>query len=278
MLNYYEVLGVNENATADEIKKAFRVLASRHHPDKGGDTAKFQQIQEAYATLGDDQKRQQYDIQRKNPFPQFQFRSGNFDGFDPFSEMFGFNPDQFFRQRTEQRRNRNLKIALVVTLEETLNPIEKVIQLQGQQGNRTIKIDIPQGARAGQVFKYPGLGDSNISNLPPGDLLVELHIHPHEKFQANGTDLYTSVTVDCLDAITGCQIKISGLDGTELEFGLYPGTQPGAKYKLKGQGLYVPNSNIRGDLFAIINLTVKKLDKSSIDLIEKLKPQLNENR
>lgn len=278
MSTYYEVLGVNEKATADEIKKAFRVLASKHHPDKGGDTATFQRIQEAYAVLGDEQKRQQYDMQRNNPFPQFQFRSGNFDGFDPFAEMFGFNPEQFFRQRAEPRRNRNIKIGLGIQLEETLSSIEKMLQLQIGNGNRTVKIDIPQGARSGQIFKYSGLGDNSIQNLPPGDLLVELHVQPHEKFQINGTDLYTSVTVDCLDAITGCQVKISGLDKKELEFSLYPGTQPGAKYKLKGQGLYVPNSNIRGDLFAIINLTVKKLDKSSIDLIEKLKPQLNENR
>lgn len=279
MSTYYEVLGVQENATQDEIKKAFRVLASKHHPDKGGDTATFQRIQEAYGVLGDEQKRQQYDMQRQNPFPGFRFHHQNVgEGFDPFSEIFGFGPEGFFRQRAEPRKNRSLRIQLVIDLADTLSPISKYIQVNGPQGTKNVKIDLPQGVRTGQTIKYPGLGDNSNPNLPPGDLLVEIHVRPDDRFQINNVDLYTIVFVDCLDAITGCNTKIQGLDGRELEFSVLPGTQPGAKYKLKGQGLYVPNSSIRGDLYAVINLTVKKLDPNSIDLIRKVKEQINENR
>lgn len=279
MSTFYEVLGVNEKASQDEIKKAFRSLASKHHPDKGGDTATFQKIQEAYATLSDEQKRQQYDMQRQNPFPGFQFNHQHFQqGFDPFSEIFGFGPEGFFRQKAEPRRNRNLKIGMVIELADTLEPISKVIQINLPQGTKNVKIDLPRGVRSGQTFKYSGLGDTSISNLPAGDLLVEIHINPNERFQVNNVDLHTTVFVDCLDAMIGCSTKILGLDGRELEFSVLPGTQPGAKYKLRAQGLYLPNSSIRGDLYATINLTVKKLDPSGIDLIKKVKEQLNETR
>lgn len=279
MSTYYEVLGVNEKATPEEIKKAFRVLASRHHPDKGGDTARFQQIQEAYAVLSDEQKRQQYDMQRQNPFSGFQFHHQNFDqGFDPFSEIFGFGPEGFFRQRAEPRKNRSLRIQLIIDLADTLSPISKYIQLNSPQGSKNVKIDLPQGVRPGQTIKYPGLGDTSNPNLPAGDLLVEVQVRPDDRFQINNVDLYTAVLIDCLDAMIGCNAKIQGLDNRELEFSVLPGTQPGAKYKLKGQGLYVPNSPVRGDLYAVINLTVKKLDQPSIDLIRKVKEQINENR
>lgn len=277
MQNYYEILGIKENANAEEIKRAFRSLASKHHPDKGGDTAAFQRIQEAYSILGDEQKKQQYDNQKNNPFQEFRFNHQNFGpGFDPFNEMFGFGPEGFFRQRAEPRKNRSIRIQLLIDLADTLKSYSKLIQINSPQGTKNVQIDLPPGVRAGQTVKYPGLGDNSNPNLPAGDLLVEIHIKPNDQFQVNNVDLYTVANIDCLDALVGCTAKIRGLDHRELEFNVLPGTQPGTKYKLKGQGLYVPNSSVRGDLYTIINLTVKKLDQTSIDLIKQVKDKLNE--
>lgn len=276
MKNYYNILGIDNNASADEIKKAFRTLASKHHPDKGGDTAKFQEIQEAYGILGDERKRQQYDQERNNPFPQFQFRSSDFNGFNPFEDLFNFGHEEFIRQRTE-RKNKSVRISINVSLEETLAPIEKYIQLKTFKEIKNVKIEIPRGLKSHQTFRYNGLGDESNPNLPPGDLIVDVFVIPNDKFQISGSDLITVTKIDCLDAMTGCLTKIKGLDGNELEFNILPSTQSGAKYKLKGQGLFVSNTSIRGDLFVIVNLTVKKLDQKGLELVEKLKSQLNEN-
>lgn len=278
MENYYEILGIKQTADSDEIKRAYRYLASRHHPDKGGDTAVFQKIQQAYDVLSDQNKRAEYD-QQHNTSPGFRW---NFDNdpssFTPFEEIFGFHTDNFFRRRTHQRKNRNIKISITVGLEETLGPIEKIIQIQHGNELKNVRIDIPPGVCSHQNFKYSRLGDNSIANVPPGDLLVEVIVASHEKFQVSGNDLITTLSIDCLDAITGITAKIQSIEGNELEFNIYPGTSHGAKYKLKGQGLLVPNSTVRGDLFIVINLVVKKYSDSSIEIIKKIKSQLNEDR
>lgn len=276
MIDYYTVLGLDKTASADEIKKAFRTLASRHHPDKGGDTAKFQELQQAYGVLGDEAQRRRYDSERNNPFVDFQFRSNDFNGHNPFEDIFNFGQYEFNRTRTKNK-NRNIRISINVSLEETLEFIEKYIQIQTSSGLKNIRIDIPRGVRSQQTFRYSGLGDDSNPNHTPGDLIVDVFISKNERFQISGSDLLTVIQIDCLDAITGCATKITGLDGKELEFNILPGTQPGAKYKLKGQGLFVSNTGVRGDLYAIVNLTVKKLDQTGLDLVRNLKSQLNEN-
>lgn len=280
MANYYEILGVNADADADTIKRAYRGLASRNHPDKGGDTAKFQEIQSAYDVLSDPQRRQQYDHELSNPFPggQFHFHAGNFDQGDPFEHfrsMFGFGAEQFGRQRAQQRRNRSLRISIEISLEETLNNQSKFIQINGA---KNVQIDLPRGVRSGQTFKYSGLGDITNPNLPPGDLLVDIHVRPHPKFQVSNFDLITAVEIDCLDALTGCQASVVNLEGNKLEFTVASGTAPGAKYKMRGQGLAVPNSPLRGDLVAVVHLSIKKLDSAQIELVQQLKQNLYENQ
>jgi DnaJ-class molecular chaperone len=280
MPNYYEILGVNADADADTIKRAYRSLASKNHPDKGGDTARFQEIQIAYDTLSDPERRSQYDHQLTNPFNgmKFHFNPGNFDHADPFEHfrsVFGFGAEQFGRQRAQPRRNRSLRISIEVGLDETLTDQSKFIQING---DKNIKIDIPKGVRSGQTFKYGGLGDRSNQNLPPGDLLVDVHVRPHPKFQVSNFDLITIVEIDCLDALTGCQTYITNLEGNQLQFNVSPGTTPGTKYKMKGQGLFVPNSSLRGDLIAVIQLTIKKLDSDQIKLVQQLKQQIHENR
>lgn len=278
MENYYKILDVDENSTAEDIKKSYRSLASKHHPDKGGDTATFQKIQQAYSVLGDQEKRKEYDFLRNNQHSGFRFTGENFNSnFDPFGEIFGFNPEHFFRQKTTQRKNRNIKITLTISLEETLDKIEKILELNFGNENKTVKIDLPRGVKSHSTFKYTGLGDRTLLHFPPGDLLVDVVIADNKKFQPMGNDLITTISIDCFDAMLGSVVKIEGLDGKELEFNINPGTQPGAKYKLKGQGLYVPGSSIRGDLLVVVELTVKKYNEKEINLIKTIKSKLDEN-
>jgi len=280
MENYYKILGVEENASQEDIKRSYRSLASKHHPDKGGNTAEFQKIQEAYSVLGNQEKKREYDFLRQHPRREFKFNSKNFGAeFDPFGDIFGFNQEDFFRQRATQRKNRNIKISLTISLEETLDNIEKILELNINNETKTVKIDIPRGVRHQSTFKYSKLGDNTISHLPPGDLLVDVFIADHKKFQISGSDLVTTISLDCFDAILGTTVKIDGLDGKELEFNINPGTQLGTKYKLKGQGLYIPNSSIRGDLLVVVaDLIIKKYTDKETELIRTLQSQLNENR
>lgn len=280
MPNYYETLGVEKNANQDEIKRAYRKLASQHHPDRGGDTARFQEIQAAYDTLNDVEKRQQYDHQLANPFASG-FRRGNFQDQDPFDHirtMFGFDTGDFFRQHNQPRKNRNLRIILELSLEDLLQSSFKLIDISGPNGKKTIRIDIPIGVRHGQTLKYSGLGDHSNPNLAPGDLLAEVHVRPHPNFRPIDFDLVSDITIDCLDAMTGAEAVITGLDRKDLVFTIHPGTAPGTKYKLKGQGLPLPNSNLRGDLIVVVNLSVRKLEGHLLKSVHELKQKLNENR
>ena len=260
MQDYYQTLGVNENASSDEIKKSYRTLASKHHPDKGGDTAKFQEIQAAYDILSDPKKRAEYDHQRNNPgVNEFIFTHG--DPFEHLRSIFGFSGGDFFN-RTQQRKNRNLKISLILSLAETLEEISKFVEIVRGSQKQTVKLDLPPGVQHGQIFKYSGLGDNSLP-LPPGDLLVEINITPDYRFRIDNFDIITHVKINCFDAILGCEALVPSIKGNDLTFNVAPGTNPGAKYKLKGQGLRVTNSNLRGDLIAIIDVDIPRLEQKS---------------
>ena len=277
MQNYYSILGVSENASAEEIKRAYRSLASKHHPDKGGDTAKFQEIQAAYDILIDPEKRSLYDRSKNNQFVhEFQFNSN--DPFEHLRSMFGFPGGDFFNQnRAAQRKNRNLKIVITIDLSETLDELSKFVQLNRGNSLQTVKLDLPAGIQHGQIFKYSGLGDTSLP-LPPGDLLVEVNVNPDNRFRIENFDLIADVKIPLFDAILGCEGLVTNLKGSNLSFTINPCTPPGTKYKLKGQGLRVPNSVLRGDLIAVISYDVPKYHPDQLALIKNLKETLDENR
>jgi DnaJ-class molecular chaperone len=276
-MTHYATLGVSETASQDEIKRAYRSLASKHHPDKGGDTARFQSIQAAYAAIETPEKRAQYDAERNNPaHGQFTwtnqhtdvnindlFRHFNFGGADPFAA---------FRQQQQPRRNRDLRIDISIPLVQTLQDNVKTISVQTTNGHReTVEVRIPRGIAHGTVIKYNGLGDNLFNTIERGDLHVHVNVHNAENFVANGIDLHTKVSVNCLLAVTGGETLLTTLDQKILSLNIPAGTQPGVKFRISNQGLYQMNTDIRGHLYAELSVFIPTdLSPEQLEMVRSL--------
>ena len=258
MADHYATLGVSKDATQDEIKKAFRKLASQHHPDKGGDTEKFQEIQAAYDTLGDTDKRAAYD----NPAPQgFQQYGGMPPGFeDVINQMFGNHGfgDIFGRRPTQPQRNRTLNIQTQITLEESFHGKEMVANLTLPNGkDQVLQIKIPAGISDGTTLRLAGMGDDSIPNIPRGDIHLTVNVQPHKTFQRTNDDLNCTLNLSCIDAMTGKNIQIETIDNKTLEVTIRPGTQHGQTLSAMGYGMPKVNDNrYRGRLLIHINILV----------------------
>jgi curved DNA-binding protein len=229
MTNHYQTLGVERTASAEDIKRAYRKLAGQHHPDRGGDTAKFQTIQAAYDVLGDPGKRQQYD----NPAPQF---SGGapFD-FDNIFNMFGAR----FQQPGQPQQQ--VRMSLWITLADVAQGGRRTVSL----GNMTVEIEIPLGINDGDNVQY--------ANLGPGgtNLVVNYRIHPHPRWQRQALNLTQDETVLVWDLILGGELPVRDIQGNTLNMMVPAGTQPGTMLRLKGRGLR-DRSGKTGDLFVRI--------------------------
>lgn len=273
-MNYYEVLGVPKTATPEEIKRAYRKLASQHHPDKGGDTAKFQQVEEAYRTLSDPQKRQEYD----NPAPQmgpggFHFNFGNADLNDIFAQ-FGFGAGGPFA-RHAQRRNPDIRTEIVLGLQETLYNQNKTVSVRTASGERqNVDVQIPKGITSGTTIKYPGLGDNMFQNLPAGDLYITVNVLRHPNYQVAGLDLITNLTIDCFQAIIGSEQTVIGLDGKTFIIKTPAGCQNGTKLKISGEGLHGFQQDTKGNLLVQVTVTVPtNLSNEQLDLVRLIQNQ-----
>lgn len=228
MKDYYKLLGISKSADADEIKKAYRKLASVHHPDKGGDTAKFQDIQEAYAILSDPDKRSAYD----NPRSQFGPGPGGPGfNFDAIFDMFGTD----FRQA----RQHNPRVAIWISLTDVMTGGPRPVSLQTGNTTTNVEINIPPGITDGDSVRYPGL-------MPGGhDLIVTYRIKPDPVWRQDGTNLIIDQIIDIWDLILGCSITIKNILGTELAITIPPETQPNSLLRVRGQGL--PARKLTGD-------------------------------
>ena len=256
MADYYNILGVDRSASQDDIKKAYRKLAAKHHPDRGGDTAKFQEISVAYDTLGDPDKRSQYD----NPAPQgFQQYGGMPPGFEDILRGFGGNPfgDIFGNRRAQSARNRTLNLQTQITLEEAFSGRELVANVQLPSGrNQTLEIKIPAGVRDGTTLRLAGMGDDTVSQLPRGDIHLTIQVIPHNRFHREGDDLIMKLDISCFDAILGTSVQFNSIDGKTLETNIPAGIQHGQLMNIQGQGM--PNmSDIRMRGRLLIEIRIK---------------------
>lgn len=279
MATHYETLGLTESATQDDIKKAYRSLASKNHPDKGGDTAKFQEIQAAYAAIETPEKRAQYDAERQGMGQRYQFNDfGNSHSDMDINDIlrnFGFSfGDAFMRQRHEQqpRRNKDLRINLPVHLVDSLDTSKRVVSIKTTRGEeQTVEIEVPRGVHNNTIIKYPGLGDNFFTSLPRGDLHVHFHLLSDPRFEVSGYDLVAALDINCLDAIIGCEQEFTTLDNKTFSITIPAGTQMGTKFKVPAQGLYSAQQQQRGNLYLIANIFVPtNLNQEQLDIVRTL--------
>jgi len=241
-MDHYQILGVSRDADTREIKTAYRKLASKHHPDKGGDEQKFKEIQNAYETLSDPQKRAEYD----NPNP---FGSGNpFGGqSNPFADIFG---DIFGHRQQRRQQNMDAQTDLVLPLEQVYTGTTQRIDV----GTGIIDLQIPAGVNDGTRFTIHGKGPQRDPNLPPGDLFVRVRHRPHREFAKDGNDLIGIAEVDYFEALTGTTIKVRHISGRMLSVNVPAGTRPNSRLSLRGEGFTNPNNSIVGNFILQINV------------------------
>lgn len=259
MTNHYTTLGVQKDATADEIKKAYRKLAGQHHPDKGGDKAKFQAIQAAYAVLGDPQKRAEYDHGSNAGFnASFNGQPFNFESiFDIFGARF----------HNGQQRRQQVRVSLWVSLIDIVQGGKKTISIGTQHGTQAVEIEIPKGINDGDNVQYGGIAPGG------GDLIVQFRIHPNPLWQRQGQNLVTEMSVSIWDCILGKNMPIRDILGTELTVTVPANTQPGTILRLRHRGIPQQNGPA-GDILVVVKATIPaNIDPELLALIEQKRHQ-----
>jgi len=262
-MDYYSTLGLQRGASNEDIKKAYRSMAMKHHPDRGGDEKKFKEIEEAYRTLSDPQKKQMVDSgMDPNQQPQygnswqngpFEFHFGN-NGMEDIFGHFGFG----FGGRPRQR-NRSFNVNVSLTLEEVLTgkEISAEIGIPGGQ-RKMVNINVPAGIADGQNIRYQGMGDGSIKEVPAGDLIVNISVLRHPRFEREGDNIIYHHRISAWDAMLGSSLKIETLDKKSIDITIPPGTQPETVLSCRGEGLPNVRSRQRGNLLIRIFVEIPK--------------------
>ena len=292
--DYYETLGVNKNATEDEIRSAFRKLARKYHPDVAKDKKaaeeKFKQINEAYEVLSDPEKRKKYDQLGANwnqpggfqPPPDWGgqqpgggfYRYGTGDGgvefefggtgFSDFFETFfgggrgrsGFSG--FGPTQPEAERGSDVEADIMVPLEEALNGATRTVSLRraGSKKVETYQVKIPRGVREGQRIRLVGQGEAGERGGKSGDLFLRVRLAKHPDFRVEGSDLVHEARIYPWQAVLGTELQVPTVEG-DVRLKVPPGTKSGQRFRLRGRGLPTA-SGPRGDLYVEVEIEVPK--------------------
>jgi len=257
-MNYYSVLGVDKTASQDDIKKAYRRLAMKYHPDRGGSDEKFAQINQAYDVLKDPNTRYQYD----NP----QSASSNnaaHNMHDVFNNFFNMH-------KRAQRKNSDLGITVKITLEEVMTGKDMLGRYYLSDGTEKIaNIHIPAGIENGTIMRFRGMGDNIIKGIPSGDLHVQIIVIQHKNFTRDRLHLKTRYNVNVFDLITGKTILVKDLENKNISINIPPGTDPGTILSVSSHGLVDESTGRRGNLYVELKGKTPKLDKEQIEKVIK---------
>ena len=306
--DYYKILGISKKSTDDQIKKAYRKLAMKYHPDRNKDDKaaeeKFKDVSEAYAVLSDKEKRKQYDMygsegfrnkfSQEDIFRDFDFGSifsefgfggrgrsqggfnnifggmggGNFRG---GSSPFG-GPFGAHNARPQPIKGKDIIYELSLALEDVLENSEKMIAYQGNNSKQErISVKIPAGISTGKKLRLTGKGDPGINGGPNGDLYIKINIPDHPVYKRDGDDIIMTHVIKFSEAALGSEIEVQTIDKKTLRLKVPAGTQNSARFRLKGYGMPRMNEKGRGDAYVSVNIDVpKKLNKKQEEAIKKL--------
>ena len=261
MKDYYSILGITKNATESEIKTAYRKLAKKHHPDRGGNTTKFQEIQEAYSVLSDPKKRQQYDNPKRSGVQYGDF--GDFGGIDPqdIFDMFGVHVHQHRRPR----RKSSVTMSLWIDLEDIAKQEKKIISVNDGNNNEHVEIQVPPAIDDGSSVRYPKL----INN--ERDLIVQFRVKENSKWSRENLDIFTEASVNIWDLILGTSIVVDTIHGSHIKLTIPENTQPQTVMRISKHGL-TDRSNKVGDMYVKINAYIPK------DIPEQLREIIQNHR
>ncbi len=278
-MDYYSTLGLKRGASQEEIKKAYRSLAMKHHPDRGGDEKRFKEIEEAYRTLSDPQKKEMFDmgVDPNNPHQggfnqgpfEFHFGTGNMND---FFGNFGFGGPGGFGSRP-MRRNMTYSIGVELTLEEVLTGKDITAEVGTANGKkRIVNISIPSGVESGQQIRYQGMGDDSISSLPPGDLIVNISIIRHPRFHRDRDNLIYEHRISVWDALLGTNVTLETIDNRNINVGIPAGTQPDTVLSCRGEGMPNMRNRSRGNLLIKIKVDIpRNLSNEVVSKIKEIK-------
>jgi curved DNA-binding protein len=293
--DFYGILGVTKGTDSEEIKKAYRRLATQHHPDRNpGDSkaeARFKEVNQAYQVLSDDKKRALYDEfgedglregfdadqarAYKRYREQFGGRSeGGFSGGDfggMFSDLFGG------RANRAPRRGADIESNLTLDFASAIRGTTLRLRPRGPEGD-DVAVRVPPGAEDGKRLRVPGQGAPGPGGGPPGDLILNLQVTPHEHFWREGDDLHMRLPVTPLEAFEGAKIRVPTIDGSVV-MKLPSGAQSGQKIRLKGKGI-TPKNLPPGDLYVHLQIQIphEPAAEGALRELEKLLPPGDELR
>ncbi len=304
-IDYYKILGISKHASQDEIKKAYRKLARKYHPDVNPDDKeaekKFKEVNEANEVLSNEELRKKYDkfgatykenwrqgeefehakAQQQSSFGGNSNFGGNFDSeffngrSDFFNEFFG----ESFSGRNSRRSVRYKGADYQADLNVSIQDVYKTHKQQLSINGKSVKITIPAGVSDGQRIRLRGFGASGVNGGSKGDLYITIHITNHTDFVRKGDDLYQSVTLDLYTAVLGGEITVTDFNQKKIKLQVSAGTQNDTTVKLKGKGFTkYKKENEYGDLY--LNYTVQiptKLSKKEKELFTQLKGLQEDN-
>lgn len=303
--DYYTILGVDKKASVDEIKKAYRKLALKYHPDRNKDNKaaeeQFKKISEAYAVLGDAEKRKQYDsfgsqeafnrnFSREDIFRGFDLNEilrdlGGFGGAarsrgqrrtyandDIFSQLFRNQQQQQYYQQQVPRKGQDLEYNLSISIEDAYTGSEKRISFKKDDGGLSeVTVKIPKGIDTGKKLRLSGRGLPGTSGGPPGDMFINIILASHPDFTRDGDDLHIQKAITFPQAALGASMDIRLPDGDTKRIKVPPGTQANTRIRMKGLGFPKFKKSGRGDAYVRFSVTVpKKLTKKQSQLIKSL--------
>lgn len=227
-MNYYDILGIQKTASADEIKQAYKKLARDHHPDRGGDSKKFAEINAAYDVLKDPAKRQEYDHSFQRRYTTSNTFTANEFDFDFFNDFF----EKTFRNYSPPI-NKDISVVLSMELKDVFQPKNVQIKYKTSTGlEESVDVNIPAGIKTGDMIRYKGLGDDHDHRFPRGNLNVKIHVSEDTVWKRNNNDIWCKQTVDVFDLLLGCVIIITTPENKSVKLTIPKGSKTNSVFNI----------------------------------------------